>query len=182
MIDPKFNALPEDAQGDFKETAEESVSGGTGKARKPRPGLSINDTVAASANLSVGSRGVDTSGSSAGAGAGAGMTYTTPGDDGSPAPSIVPGARSSGTTPRGETAFEQTPATRMDASEDLPSIGSERTLGNEYAFTNEEISAEAYDHWHERGQPHGSPEEDWERAINRLREKRERERRSGTSA
>jgi len=114
MIDPKFNALPVDAEGDFKEGPEGSLSEAQLAAKKPRPGLSINDTVAASANLSVGSRGVDTSGASSGAGAGAGLTLTTPGDDGSPAPTIVPGARGSGTTPRGDSVSGQIPTTRLD--------------------------------------------------------------------
>jgi hypothetical protein len=62
--------------------------------KKPRSGLSINDTIAANANLSVGAKGVDTSGVEAGAGAGAGSTYVTPGAAGSsPAPNIVPRSR-----------------------------------------------------------------------------------------
>ncbi len=178
MIDPKFNALPTDAPGDFKKTAEETLSEeqGTGQARKPRPGLSINDTIAAGANLSVGSRGVDTSGTSVGAGAGAGMTFTTPQDDGSPAPNIVPGSRGSGTTPRGDAASRQTPTTRLDAGTE--GAGTEEA----HSFTTEEISACAYECWHERGRPHGSSEEDWERAIQRLRERKERERKSAASA
>ncbi len=173
MIDPKFNALPEDAKGDFKNTPEDSIleEGRAGQTKKPRPGLSINDTIAASANLSVGSRGVDTSGASAGAGAGAGMTFTTPGDDGSPAPNIVPGARGSGTTPRGDSASGQMPTTRLEA-------GTE----NAHSFTTDEISARAHQCWIERGSPQGTAEEDWATAIQQLREQRERERRSGTSA
>jgi hypothetical protein len=168
MIDPKFDTLPVEAEGDFEEGAS-----GTQRARKPRKGLSINDTIAGDANLSVGSRGVDTSGTSVGAGAGAGMTFTTPGDDGSPAPNIVPGSRGSGTTPRGDAVSGQMPTTRLDA-------GSEGE--DTYSFTSEEISEQAYHCWRERGCPHGSPELDWQRAIELLREQRERERRRAATA
>jgi hypothetical protein len=172
MIDPKFNTLPVGAEGDFKD-AEGSLSEEQLASKKPRPGLSINDTVAAGANLSVGSRGVDTSGSSVGAGAGAGMTLTTPGDDGSPSPTIVPGSRGSGTTPRADNVSGQTPTTRLDAG----SEGAET-----HTFTAEEISARAYHCWNERGCPHGSPEVDWERAVQQLREQKERDRKLAASA
>lgn len=175
MIDPKFNALPVSAEGDFKDVPEESLaeSEQAERLQKPRPGLSINDTVAAGPNLSVGSRGVDTSGSSVGAGAGAGMTFTTPGDDGSPAPTIVPGARGSGTTPRSDSVSGQIPTTRIDAGTE----GEETT-----PFSADEISQHAYQCWRERGCPHGSPEVDWDRAVQLLREKKDRERRLATSA
>ena len=175
MIDPKFNALPADAEGDFEEDPEGSLPGAHGPEGrgKPRQGLSINDTVAANANLSVGSRGVDTSGSSVGSGAGAGMTLTTAGDDGSPAPNIAPGPRGSGTTPRGTSVSAQTPTTRSDAG----------TEGEEtFSFTTAEISQRAYRCWHERGCPLGSPEVDWERAVQQLREQKELERRIAASA
>jgi hypothetical protein len=121
-----------------------------GKQEKPRSGLSINDTIAKDANLSVGSTGVDTSGVKAGAGAGAGSTYLTPGAPGtSPAPDIVPGSRGSGMTPRG------TIATDEDASVRLPST--------------DEISARAYQRWHQRGCPDGSPEVDWRDAEEELK-------------
>lgn len=182
MIDPKFNALPTDAEGDFEHAPEEAVSGepGTGRIRRPRQGLSINDTIAAGPDLSVGSRGVDTSGTSAGAGAGAGTTYLTPDDDGSPAPNIISGARSSGTTARADSTSGQKPTTRVDAGTEG---GESASAGADpYSFTREEISARAYQCWHERGRPHGSPETDWERAIQHLREEKERERRSSASA
>jgi len=92
MIDPKFNEIPEETEG---------LPEPERKARtelKPRQGLSINDTIAREANLSVGGRGVDTSGVEAGAGAGAGSTFLTPTDEGSPAPQIVSGGRTTGTT------------------------------------------------------------------------------------
>lgn len=174
MIDPKFNALPVEAEGDFEEGPEGSSRSQTAEGlRGPRQGLSINDTVAANANLSVGSRGVDTSGASAGSGAGAGMTLTTPGDDGSPAPNIAPGPRGSGTTVRSDSASGQTPTTRLEA-------GTEG--GETYSFTNDEISTQAYHCWRERGCPHGSPEVDWERAVRQLRDQKERERTTAASA
>lgn len=168
MIDPKFNALPVDAEGDF----EEGTAGSEQPARA-RKGLSINETVAAGANLSVGSRGVDTSGTSSGAGAGAGMTFTTPEDDGSPAPNVVPGPRGSGTTPRGDTVSSLRPTTRLDA-------GGEGEVA--YGFKPDEISERAYHCWHQRGCPHGSPEVDWELAVEQLRLEREENKRIGATA
>jgi len=126
------------------------------RLRKPRTGLSINDTVAANANLSVGARGVDTSGVEAGAGAGAGSTYVTAGAAGSsPAPNIVPASRGTGSTPRGGTAAEE------DAS--IP-FGTKASLASQA-----EISARAYHRWHQRGCPEGSPEVDWQEAEEELK-------------
>ena len=107
MEDPKFEKIPEDLE-------KEANTGEIARKRTtPARGLSINDTIARDANLSVGSKGVDTSGVAAGAGAGAGSTSLTPSDEGSPAPRIVPGGRSSGTTalaekPTGETSTDRT--------------------------------------------------------------------------
>lgn len=101
MIDLKLNELPVDAAGDFDDVPEESLT------ERANAGLSINETVARDANLSVGSRGTDTSGVESGAGAGAGLTHETtaaPGE--SPAPNVVEGARGSGTTPRGDSDFK----------------------------------------------------------------------------
>jgi hypothetical protein len=165
MIDPKFNTLPKDAEGDFEEEVGGSASGAAG-GTKPRRGLSINDTIAASADMSAGSRGVDTSGTSVGAGAGAGTTFITPEDDGSPAPNIVPGARGSGTTPRADTLSGQIPTTRLDAGTEGQAVS---------GFTTDEISERAYRCWHQRGCPHGSPEEDWHTAVRQLREERDGE-------
>ena len=170
MIDPKLNELPADAQGDIKQRSTAAVSDEERdeRLRRARSGLSINDTIAASANTSVGARGVDASGTSVGAGAGAGMTYTTPGSYGeSPAPSIVGGARTSGTTPRGANATDQRPTLRVDE-------------GADYRPTSDEISERAYHCWHARGCPHGSPEVDWERAERELME--EQRRRANTTA
>lgn len=168
MLDPKFNALPVE-EDDLEEGREGSLSSASATERKPRRGLSINDTIAGDTALSVGSRGVDTSGVRAGSGSGAGMTAVTPGDDGSPAPNIVPGARGSGTTPIADTAPGQQPTTRLNA-------GSE---GQE-VFTREQIAERAYHCWHQRGCPHGSPEVDWDLAEQQLRI--EREKRRGATA
>jgi hypothetical protein len=164
MIDPKFNKLPADAQGDVEQGSAVAVSDEEQqeRLRRARSGLSINDTVAAGANMSVGSRGVDTSGTKAGAGAGAGTTFVTPGNPGeSPAPNIVPGARTSGTTPQADNVSDQTPTIRLDEA-------------SEYRPTTDEISERAFRCWHERGCPHGSPEIDWQRAEQELREERRR--------
>jgi hypothetical protein len=124
--------------------------------RKPRTGLSINDTVAANANLSMGARGVGTSGVEAGAGAGAGSTYVTGAAAGiSPAPNIAPGSRGTGSTPRRSTAAEEDANVRLDAKTSLAS--------------QDEISARAYHRWHQRGCPDGSPEVDWHEAEEELK-------------
>jgi hypothetical protein len=135
--------------------------------------LSINDTIAAGADMSVGSRGVDTSGTAVGAGAGAGTTFVTPQDTGSPAPNIVSGARGSGTTPRGDTATDQTATTRLDA-------GTEGQA--EAGSAADEISERAYHCWHQRGCPHGSPEVDWHNAVQQLQEEKEQRRKFGATA
>lgn len=170
MIDPKFNNLPAENKGDLEDVPESQLSPEQRAARstRPRPGLSINDTIAGDATLSVGSRGVDTSGVVSGSGAGAGMTKVTPGEaGGSPAPNVVPGARASGTTPRGSTGVDQTPSTRLETGA---------------GPTSDEISARAYRCWHERGCPEGSPEVDWQRAEEELRRERERQKFTAASA
>jgi hypothetical protein len=134
-----------------------------------RRGLSINDTIAGDASLSAGSRGVDTSGVESGSGAGSGLTMTTPGQAGeSPAPNIVPGARGSGTTPRGASAPGQIPTERLDSDTAIP--------------THDEIAARAYKCWHERGCPEGSSEADWCQAEEELREERSRGRSAASAA
>jgi hypothetical protein len=52
----------------------------------------------------------------------------------------------------------------------------------EYRPSSDEISERAYRCWHERGCPHGSPEVDWERAVQELREERRRRRENYTAA
>ncbi len=168
MIDPKLNKLPADTAGDFENVPESSLTEEqkAERLRRSRAALSIKDTIAGDASLSVGARGVDTSGVTAGAGAGAGATHLAPGPRGeSPAPEIVPGPRSSGTTPRGSYGSEHNPSLRLDAS----------------APTRDEIAARAYRCWHERGCPHGSPETDWQRAEEELRAERRRQKGSAAS-
>ena len=164
MVDPKLNEVPAEAQGEAQERGSSKESARRGKARQ---GLSINDTIARDANLSVGSRGADFSGVESGAGAGAGMTSTTPGTAGeSPAPNIVPGARGVGTTPRSDSASGRSPTGSVDRAGE-PST--------------EEIARRAYRCWHERGCPEGSPEVDWCRAEEELRTERKGERSQAAS-
>jgi hypothetical protein len=156
MTDPKFNQVaPEPQELSEQQRAE--------RARNPRAGLSINDTIAGDANLSVGGRGVDTSGVVSGAGAGAGSTTLTPGKSGSPAPNVVPGAGSTGTTPRGDSGLTHTPNPGAD-------LKREDTTGP----TDDEIAERAHRYWIERGRPQGSPEVDWNRARMELIEERRR--------
>jgi DUF2934 family protein len=166
MIDPKLNEVPANPEGT---KTGKKVEGGT------RAGLSIKDTVAAGANLSTGGRGVDTSGVSAGAGVGAGMTYastTTAGE--SPAPAILPGERTSGTTVRGGSNAgapgAAMPSTDTEVHRSDNSSSSDADLG----YTTEDVAACAYRCWHERGCPDGSPEVDWHRAEEELRNRRTR--------
>jgi hypothetical protein len=154
MTDPKLNEIPTDPHSVSKRQQ-------ASEAQRPRPGLSINDTVAADANLSVGGRGVDTSGVRAGAGAGAGSTMVTPGAGGSPAPNIVPGARSSGTTPGGASGLT-----------DSPNPGADLQRESSTGPTDDEIAARAHQYWIQRGRPHGSAEVDWNRARQDLIEER----------
>lgn len=165
MIDPKLDQLPVEALGDFENIPEDQLTEEQRSIRARRRGLSINDTVAAGPNMSVGARGLDYSGVEGGAGAGAGMTQVTLGDrNESPAPNIVPGARGTGSAPRGEWTVRDEPLSNPD-------------LGP----TNEEIAARAYQCWHERGCPHGSPEQDWRRAEEQLRRERAQTRRTMTA-
>ena len=110
MIDPKLNDLPLEGEGEFEDVPEDSLTEDQKaelRKKKPRRGLSINETVARDANMSVGARGVDSSGVETGAGAGAGMTQSTPAaPDESPAPKVVPGPRGTGMTPRGGSDFK----------------------------------------------------------------------------
>jgi hypothetical protein len=156
ILDPKFDRLPEDATGEFENIPENELTEEQRAQRRPRRGLSVNDTVAGGPNMSVGARGFDVSGVEGGAGAGAGMTQVTPGSQGeSPAPNVVPGARGTGNAPRGDwTIHEQQ--------------GADPTLGP----TNDEIASRAYEIWNECGCPHGSHEEHWLQAEQELRARR----------
>ncbi|MBV9036361.1 MAG: DUF2934 domain-containing protein [Acidobacteriaceae bacterium] len=161
MIDPKLNEIPVEASDELL-TEEQRA---TKSASKPRAGLSINDTVAGTANLSVGARGVETSGVSAGAGVGAGMTHVSPGGSAeSPAPEVIPGSRGSGTTVRGLSDKLPPTSAMPDSSGTIASHE-----GSETAYTDQELAAEAHRCWHERGCPEGSPEVDWHTARERLR-------------
>jgi hypothetical protein len=152
MIDPKLDSLPVDAKGDFEDFDERTITPEQAalRTRKARAGLSINDTIAANATMSVGGLGADTSGVAAGSGAGAGTTYLGPGNGGasSPAPTIVPRARAAGSTMRGEPAYE------LNTTDSVP--------------TTDEISALAYEYWTAKGCPAGSHEDDWRQAEEEL--------------
>jgi hypothetical protein len=170
MIDPKLNEIPVERVGDFAEDVETELTDAQKAQRRKtrRAGLSINDTIAGDTTLSVGSRGVDTSGVSAGAGAGAGMTALTPGESVSPAPNIVGGGRGSGTTVRGSV-----PKIGADAESIRRNPSTEvRSDFEESNISDSEISARAYEYWLERGCPEGSPEVDWQRAKEELRASR----------
>ena len=156
MTDPKLNEIPVDNR-----TLSEKPR--AGEAQRPRQGLSVNDTIGADANLSVGGRGVDTSGVVSGSGAGAGSTMVTPGTSGSPAPRVVPGAASTGSTPRGDSGLTHSPNPGAD-------VQRESTVGP----TDDEIAARAHQYWVERGRPHGSPDVDWNRARQELIEEHRR--------
>ncbi len=166
MIDPKLNELDTKSKSGEPETNAANP--------KPRPGLSINDTVASNANLSVGSRGTDTSGVRSGSGAGAGGVLSTPAAAGeSPAPNVTPGNPGTGTTPRGSVAETETQTTAHGRTDDT-SIGTD--------WTHDDVATRAYENWHARGCPHGSPEEDWHRAERELRERRAAGKTSAASA
>ena len=164
IIDPKFDQLPEDAAGDFENVPWDQLTDEQrAQVQARRRGLSINDTIAASANTSVGARGMDFSGVEGGAGAGAGMTYLTPGERGeSPAPNVVPGARGTGNAPRGDWTIHEQQGHNPD-------------LGP----TNDEIATRAYEIWIGCGCPHGEHEEHWLRAERELHLERSQTARSG---
>jgi hypothetical protein len=158
MIDPKFNNLPAGVAAEDETDAENTGAQSGAGATRPRRGYSISETIAGDSVLSVGARGVDTSGVTTGAGAAAGMSNVTPGSHGeSPAPNIVPGARGSGTTVRGTTGTDESGSIELD---------------RDAVFSDEEISARAYDCWCRRGRPSGSPHVDWDQAIQELRAER----------
>lgn len=188
MIDPKFNELPPTPAGSPEDRSEVPLSAEqeAGSGSGPRTGLSINDTVASDANLSVGSRGADTSGVKAGAGAGAGGTFVSPVSSGSPAPNVVPGARGSGTTPVSARATEQSPTIREEAgtfenSNDRPSTTSSSSQETP-SYTYDEVAVLAYASWCERGCPEGSPEVDWHRAEQEVRRNRSGNRTAAATA
>lgn len=155
MIDPKLNVEPQDrAATSAKPATKEEAA----RLQKVSSGLSVNNTIASNANLSVGGRGVDTSGVSAGSGAGAGMTRVDGGQGATT--DILPGNRGSGTTPLGASDSQAIKA-------NFPASGADE-------LSEAEISEAAYSAWCDRGCPVGSPEVDWQTAIDRLRSNRSR--------
>lgn len=154
MIDPKLNELLEESKTGSRNASSTGLDETeTPSAEKPRAGLSVNDTVAADASLSVGGRGADTSGVRAGSGAGAGGTHLSAASSNrSSIPNVEPGpGGTGGTTPLSTSASN---------------LKSESS-----AVSHDEIAAHAYRCWRERGCPEGSSEEDWHRAERELRER-----------
>ncbi len=186
MIDPKFNDLTENTPAGSKDLRDTGLDSGAkpGGTAKPRAGLSINETIAADANLSVGSRGADTSGVRAGAGAAAGGSHLSPIASESPAPNFVPGSRGSGTTPLADSPYGHAPAVGESSQATVASqdsslahtaaepLGASTSDTGSHTLSYDEIAAHAYRCWHERGCPEGSPEHDWQRAEQELRERR----------
>ena len=75
MIDPKFNELPDETETGVKKAVPTGSADENRPERTARTGLSINDTIAGDASLSVGGRGADTSGVRAGSGARGGKLF-----------------------------------------------------------------------------------------------------------
>ncbi|MCU1292910.1 MAG: hypothetical protein JWP08_1760 [Bryobacterales bacterium] len=160
MIDPKLNELPAGKNADAPPMSEAEKAE---RAKGNRAGLSINDTIAGDTLLSTGSRGLDTSGVSAGAGAGAGLSTVTPGRTGeSPAPAVVTGPRSSGTTPRGA-------ANTTDLADSTTTEVPGASSGASLQPNTTEIAERAYQIWYSKGCPEGTSDEDWRQAERELR-------------
>jgi Protein of unknown function (DUF2934) len=161
MIDPKLNEVPvtgKDASGKRTSEAER-----TERPKGSRAGLSINDTIAGDTTLSTGARGVDTSGVMSGAGVGGGMSTVTAGTAGeSPAPAIVTGPRTSGTTPRG-------PANITDQADSVTTPAPEENYGDGLQPNTMQVAERAYHIWYSKGCPEGTAEEDWCQAERELR-------------
>lgn len=176
MIDPKFNDLP----GTASTETTRPKSGSERPAQRAPQGLSINDTIAGDTLLSTGSTGVDTSGVRAGAGAGAGSSSLNTSPSGSPSPNIVPGARGTATTLDGANTSGVGPVGRTETGvpgtgrSELDLAGDPDANPGEFDASYEEISVRALECWHERGCPDGSPEVDWQRAEQELRNRRSR--------
>jgi hypothetical protein len=167
MIDPKLNEAAETSKTGGKAGTQEATRGVA-----PRPGLSVNDTIAADANLSVGGQGADVSGVRAGAGAGAGSTHLNPATtSSSPATQVEPGQTGIGTTPLTQGVQADTSPQSYDAIHQ-----------DNNDLTQDEIARYAYQCWQERGCPHGSPEEDWHRAERELRARRQQSGRSSAAS
>lgn len=185
MIDPKLNEIPvtSSALTAKSDKATEPV------ARQGREGLSIRDTVAGDTLMSVGARGVDTSGLRTGTGAGGGTSFVTPTTDASPAPSIQQGPNlntgAQATIRQGDTGLPGTGHT--DTEDSSGSALRSSRIGDSSDLledpTWDEISVRAYTIWCDQGCPSSSSENDWHRAVEELRlERRSRPRTSAASA
>jgi hypothetical protein len=162
MIDPKLNEVPVANRTTADRPASETDA--AERQRRSRAGLSITDTIAGDTLLSTGGRGVDTSGVASGAGAGAGTSVVTPGQvNESPAPNIVPGARSSGTTPRSRTNQNDF---ADSARPEVLGEGVNNTTGG--APNTMEVAHRAYEIWCSKGCPEGTADEDWWQAEREL--------------
>ena len=153
MIDPKLNVASKDSTTASSNPAKNKEA--AARLQKVSAGLSVNDTVAANGNPSVGAQGVDTSGVNAGAGAGAGMTRLD--SSASSVPEIVPGSRGSGTTTAGASSTQAAQAAFPEDTHD---------------YSEADLSQAAYEAWCDRGCPEGSPEVDWQTAVERVGSRR----------
>ncbi len=155
MIDPKFNELP------VVPIEGEKVSAGP----VPIHGLSINDTIAAEANKSVGAAGTNTSG----------VTLGLEEQDPSTRLDIEP------VMPvEGDEVYTDTPPTHMLSDDETTTSGrvsstpspasdfEDRDFSSRFdiepvshPFSTEDVAALAYELWRERGCPMGSPGVDW---------------------
>jgi hypothetical protein len=162
MIDPKLNEVPVAGRTTADRPASETDT--AERQRRSRAGLSINDTIAGDTLLSTGGRGVDTSGVMSGAGAGAGASAVTPGQvNESPAPNIVPGARSSGTTPRSRTNQND-----FSDSASPETVGGGVNASSGGGPNTMDIAHRAYQIWCSKGCPEGTADEDWWEAEREL--------------
>jgi hypothetical protein len=181
MIDPKLNELPvpKSAAGSTSDSASDTAE----RSKTRREGLSVQDTIAGDTRLSAGVPGVDTSGVRSGAGAGAGSSSLTAATTNSPAPNLVPGARETGMTTGGANTSGTGPTGRADTG--VPGTGHTESSTAESDDANlayEEVSTRAYQCWHERGCPHGSPDVDWKLAQEQLRRERQLQSRAASAS
>lgn len=110
MIDPKLNELPVDAEGDFANRPESTLTEEEKAIRlkQTRAGYSVNDSIAANSELSDGGRGVNVSGTRTGEGAGAGSTNITPSRPGEASNTeVVGGGRGSGVNYQNNTEHKE---------------------------------------------------------------------------
>jgi hypothetical protein len=163
MVDPKLNEIPvkHSASNPQSDSRKEAIPG------RATQGLSIQDTIAGDSTLSVGARGVDTSGVRAGAGtAGAGSSTVTPTTAASPAPGISPGVR---TNAGGQASIGRSD-TGLPGTGTTDSSDARADTGDEPSW--DEVSVRAYEIWCEQGCPTGSCDSDWRQAQEELRARR----------